>query len=278
MYNKKEWVNDEIITKEALNNIENGIADLDAKMNDVATKKELEAMENNITENNNELNDLKEGLVASLVAQGHKVDENSSWKDLFDILLAGSGSVPDVPNPDDPVDGDGIVLLKDGILGDTNTPFRNLCDQLSVSEGCGYQEGSGIVWNFNMLNDKGYAWFSFDGYVDFNDYEKVKIKCFTEHSAQQPIITIYHTTKSGQTGYSASFSEATINNHDVFDTETVMTNVTPTYYELDIDASDLSNSNGYLLITMDQGNGSEVWGRFYITDIIVYPKSTSVDE
>ena len=48
MYNKKEWVNDEIITKEALNNMENGIADLDAKMNDVATKKELQDMENTV--------------------------------------------------------------------------------------------------------------------------------------------------------------------------------------------------------------------------------------
>ena len=32
MYNKKEWVNGEIITKEALNNIENGIVDLDRRM------------------------------------------------------------------------------------------------------------------------------------------------------------------------------------------------------------------------------------------------------
>lgn len=32
MYNKKEWVNDEIITKEALNNMENGIADLDERL------------------------------------------------------------------------------------------------------------------------------------------------------------------------------------------------------------------------------------------------------
>jgi hypothetical protein len=273
MYNKKEWVNDEIITKEALNNMENGIADLDAKMNDVATKKELQVIENNIAENNNELNGLKEGLVASLVAQGHKVDVNSSWKDLFDILLTGSGSVPDVP-----VDGDGIVLMKDGILGDPNTPFRNLCDQLSSTDGCGYQEGNGIVWNFDMTHGKGYAWFSFDGYVDFNDYEKVKIKCFTEYSAQQPIIIIYHTTKPGQTGYSASSSEAILTNHNLFDTEAVMTNVTPTYYELDIDASVLSNGKGYLLITMDQGNGSEVWGRFFITDIIVYPKKTEIPE
>ena len=89
MYNKKEWVNDEIITKEALNNIENGIA-----------------------ANNNELNDLKKGLVASLEAQGHKVDENSSWKDLFDILLVGSDSVPDVPNPDVPEDDEECTSIR----------------------------------------------------------------------------------------------------------------------------------------------------------------------
>ena len=112
MYNKKEWVNDEIITKEALNNIENGIADLDAKMNDVVTKKELQTIENDIAENNNELNDLKEGLVASLVAQGHKVDKNSDWKDLFDILLSGSGSVPDVPTPDVPEDDKGCTSIR----------------------------------------------------------------------------------------------------------------------------------------------------------------------
>ena len=32
MYNKKEWVSKEIITKEALNNIENGISELDDKV------------------------------------------------------------------------------------------------------------------------------------------------------------------------------------------------------------------------------------------------------
>ena len=38
MYNKKEWVSKEIITKEALNNIENGIADLDERLEELESK------------------------------------------------------------------------------------------------------------------------------------------------------------------------------------------------------------------------------------------------
>ena len=40
-YNKKTWVSGETITKEALNNIENGIATLDENQSNFATKKEL---------------------------------------------------------------------------------------------------------------------------------------------------------------------------------------------------------------------------------------------
>ena len=38
MYNKKEWVSKEVITKEALNNIENGIADLDERLEELEDK------------------------------------------------------------------------------------------------------------------------------------------------------------------------------------------------------------------------------------------------
>lgn len=258
MYNKKEWVNDEIITKEALNNIENGIADLDAKMNDVATKKELQAVENNIAENNNELNSLKGGLVASLVAQGHKVDTNSSWKDLFDILLVGSDSVPNVPNPDVPVDGDGILLYKAGTQYN-DTEFRNLC----LANAANSLTSGAICYDLNYST---HVWFSYDGYINFNDYDRIEITAYTENSQQQPMIGLGITSVSGQQGYQDTTGGWEGTSHGYV---TLMYNVTETKYTIPINYT----GSGYLLLWMHRNNSG--LGRIYITEIRVIPKETT---
>lgn len=267
MYNKKEWVSKEVITKEALNNIENGIADLDAKMNDVATKKELEAVENDIAENNNELNDLKEGLVTSLVAQGHKVDVNSSWKDLFDILLTGSGSVP---NPDVP-SGDGVYLVKDG-KPQYNTVFAKPCLPMQWTT-------SNNTLNFTLGKpDSGgsHTWCSYDGYVNFNHYDRIEITLRTEKSTQRPTLVVARTLSSGTYGYMASSDYKS----EELTTKMVMTTTTMTKYTFNIkDMVGNSGSNarnGYLVIHMNGGDSTES-GEIYIQDIVVYPKDTPIE-
>ena len=271
MYNKKEWVNDEIITKEALNNIENGIADLDVKMNDVATKKELQDIENDIAENNNELNDLKEGLVASLVALGHEVDMNSSWKYLFEVLLTGSGSVPDVPNPDAP-SGDGVYLVKDG-EPQYNTVFAKACLPTQYTS-------SNSTLHFSLgKSDSGgsHTWFSYDGYVNFNHYDRIEITLRTEKSTQRPNLIVARTLSSGTYGYMAAAGYQ----YEELTTEMVMTTTTMTKYTFNIDdmvGDRTSNArNGYLLIHMNGGDSTET-GEIYIQDIVVYPKGSENDD
>ena len=287
MYNKKEWVNDEIITKEALNNIENGIADLDDKMNDVATKKELQTIENNVAvlddkmndvttgvaENNNELNELKEGLVASLVALGHKVDMNSDWKDLFAIVLtgSGSGSVPDVPNPDVP-SGDGVYLVKGG-EPQYNTVFAKACLPVQYTS-------SNSTLHFSLgKSDSGgsHTWFSYDGYVNFNHYDRIEITLRTEKSTQRPNLIVARTLSSGTYGYMAAAGY----DYEELTTEMVMTTTTMTKYTFNIDdmvGDRTSNArNGYLLIHMNGGDSTES-GEIYIQDIVVYPKETETPE
>ena len=294
MYNKKEWVNDEIITKEALNNIENGIADLDDRMNDVATKdelqaiengiadldvrmnnaatkKELQAIENDIAENNNELIDLKEGLVASLVALGHKVDMNSDWKDLFEVLLTGSGSVPNVPNPDIP-SGDGVYLVKDGVP-QHNTVFAKAClpTQWTASN-------STLHFTLGKSTSGGsHTWFSYDGYVNFNHYDKIEITLRTEKSTQRPALIVARTLSSGTYGYMAYAGYE----YEELTTEIVMTTTTMTKYTFNIDdmvGNRTSNArNGYLLIHMNGGDSTES-GEIYIQDIVVYPKGSGNKE
>ena len=324
MYNKKEWVNDEIITKEALNNIENGIA-----------------------ENNNELNELKEGLVESLIALGHEVDMDSDWKYLFEVLLtgSGSGSVPEVPNPDvpeddkgctsirftesslnihidqvtdlkeilviepdgctDPVEwvadntileinngvirgiaegsvkvqarcgglsaninitvvpkisedlGEGILLYKAGTQYN-DTEFRNLC----LTNAANSLTSNAICYDLNV--SKPHVWFSYDGFVNFDDYDRVEITAYTENSTQQPAIGLGITSKSGQCGYEGSSNWDGTPHTDL----TLMYNVTETKYSLPINYT----GSGYLLLWMNHANSA--LGKVYITEIRVIPKKT----
>jgi len=240
-------------------------------MNDVATKKELQAIENDVAENNNELNDLKEGLVASLVAQGHKVDANSSWKDLFDILLSGSGSVPDVPNPDVP-SGDGVYLVKDG-EPQNNTVFAKACLPIQWTT-----NNSTLYFTLGKSGMGGsHTWFSYDGYVNFNHYDRIEITLRTEKSTQRPNLIVARTLSSGTYGYMANAGYE----YEELTTEMVMTTTTMTKYTFNIDdmvGDRTSNArNGYLLIHMNGGDSTES-GEIYIQDIVIYPKGSENDD
>ena len=104
MYNKKEWVSKEVITKEALNNIENGIADLDERLEELEDKEVevdlsgyQEKTDNDlVTESKdivgaiNELfqsaNNGKE-LIASAIGN-ELINSNSTFKAMSEAILA----------------------------------------------------------------------------------------------------------------------------------------------------------------------------------------------
>ena len=68
-------------------------------------------------------------------------------------------------NPDS-----GIILFKDGTEYN-DTIFRNLC----LASG----EVSDYIY-YNLTRSRQHMWLSFDGYVDFNNYDRVEVTLYTE--------------------------------------------------------------------------------------------------
>ena len=152
--------------------------------------------------------------------------------------------------------GEGILLYKAGTQYN-DTEFRNLC--LPNAENS--LTSNAICY---ALHDYSHVWFSYDGYINFNDYDRIEITAYTENSQQQPMIGLGITSVSGQQGYQNSSEwEGTPHGNVV-----LMYNVTETKYTIPINYT----GPGYLLLWMHRNNSG--LGRVYITEIRVIPKKT----
>ena len=152
--------------------------------------------------------------------------------------------------------GEGILLYKAGTQYN-DTEFRNLC--LPNAENS--LTSNAICY---ALHDYSHVWFSYDGYINFNDYDRIEITAYTENSQQQPMIGLGITSVSGQQGYQSSSEwEGTPHGNVV-----LMYNVTETKYTIPINYT----GPGYLLLWMHRNNSG--LGRVYITEIRVIPKKT----
>ena len=157
--------------------------------------------------------------------------------------------------------GEGILLYKAGTQYN-DTEFRNLC----IANADNSLTSNAICYELNVSNP--HAWFSYDGFVNFDDYDRVEITAYTEKSTQQPVIGLGITSKSGQCGYESS------SNWDgtAYTYLTLMYNVTETKYSLPINYT----GSGYLLLWMNHAESA--LGRVYITEIRVIPKKTENDD
>lgn len=173
-------------------------------------------------------------------------------------LSANINVIVNVVEEEEPKPDNGIVLFKDGTVYN-DTIFRNLC--LASNDGI-----NGIFSDYmyyNLTHSRQHMWLSFDGYVDFNNYDRVDVTLYTEYSSQQPNLGIGIASKSGQCGYNSESTWEGI--HQSY--KTVMTNKTKTTYSLDINYT----GAGYLLLWMNNGE-TNISGGVYITKIVVYPK------
>ena len=154
--------------------------------------------------------------------------------------------------------GEGIILYKAGVQNN-DTEFRNLC----LTNAQNSLTSNAICYELNV--SKPHVWFSYDGFVNFDDYDRVEITAYTEKSTQQPVLGLGITSKSGQCGYEyVSNWEGTPHSN-----VTLMHNVTETKYSLPINYT----GSGYLLIWMNHADSA--LGRVYITEIRVIPKKTN---
>jgi len=154
--------------------------------------------------------------------------------------------------------GEGLLLYKAGTEYNT-TEFRNLCKTDSLLE-------DALCYELNV--SKPHVWFSYDGFVNFSNYDRVEITAYTEKSTQQPVLGLSTTSKSGQCGYDDSPEWEGSTHTDL----TLMYNVTETKYSLPINYT----GSGYLLLWMNHANSA--LGRVYITEIRVIPKKTENDD
>ena len=151
--------------------------------------------------------------------------------------------------------GEGILLYRAGTEYNT-TEFRNLCKPTSLLE-------NALCYDLNV--SRSHVWFSYDGYINFDDYDRVEITAYTEKSTQQPLLGLAVTSDSGQYGHAGNSNWTGAPHTNV----TLMYNVTETKYTLPINYT----GPGYLLLWMN--HGSTALGKVYITEIRVIPKKTN---
>lgn len=161
----------------------------------------------------------------------------------------------------------GIVLYDHGFIN-KNTEFKNLC----ISD-FALERNKLTHYLYETFNA---FWFSFDGYVNFNNYESFEVTIYTETSRQTPHLHFHLVKYPGEYGFDNTNQFKAIG---PWVTRIVTTNKTETTYS--ISSSDIkylvkanSSSMGYFGISVDQGELEQNKGEVYITKIVAKRKTS----
>lgn len=180
---------------------------------------------------------------------------------------------------------DGIVLFdRNHDNPETEFGYIYITESVNTSDKAGFikdAQGNKVI-GYNFIDGMLKGYFSFDKYMNFNNYDTIEITAYTENNDQEPLLLVARGKEFGEFGYVASATPQTIIPNAAQAIEVAITSKKqPTVYSVSIQelakSSGFGDGNsGYLYIGLARNVNDEPTtdeGYVYISKIVVYPEA-----